>query len=213
MRTELETSQSSLFELTARQEQAAGSASTAEQLAGEEVERLSAELLVLRKETVVLQRQLAQLQQQQQEEGLAGEGVCEGAAGETTADDSTVNEQRTAAAAGASVAPDSSVVLQAALAAAEEAARGQQHQVALLTSQLSAATSRCERLAGELQRRPAASAVSAMVQQLAALSALAGEGLQVGTAGGAAGHEWKKMLLLQCVEVNGNADVWRWQYL
>jgi hypothetical protein len=130
---------------------------------------------------VVLQRQLAQLQQQQQEEGLAGEGVCEGAAGETTADDSTVNEQRTAAAAGASVAPDSSVVLQAALAAAEEAARGQQHQVALLTSQLSAATSRCERLAGELQRRPAASAVSAMVQQLAALSALAGEGLQVGS--------------------------------
>lgn len=43
LRKELEVTQTSLFELTARQEQAAGSASTAEQLAVEEVERLVSE--------------------------------------------------------------------------------------------------------------------------------------------------------------------------
>lgn len=177
MRTELETSQSFLFELTDRQEQAADSASTAEQLAVEEVERLSSELLALRKENVVLQRQLAQLQeqQQQQQQGLGGVGACEVTAGETTADDSAGGEQRSETAAAASAAPGALADLEAALAAAEEAAREQQHQVALLTSQLSAAQSKCERLAGELQRRPAASAVAATVQQLAALSALAGE--------------------------------------
>jgi hypothetical protein len=50
--------------------------------------------------------------------------------------------------------------------------------VALLTTKLAAAESRLERLTAELQRRPAASAVAAMAEQLAALSALLGQQLE-----------------------------------
>lgn len=177
LRSELESSQSTLFEFTTRQEQAAGSASTAEQLAVEEVERLSADLLTLRKDKALLERQLQALQQQQQSDG-AGAGVnlisqClstvgGGLAGADAAVASNRQHKQRQQQQQASAAAE------AALAAAEEAARDQQHQIALLTTKLAAAEGRLERVTGELARRPAAAAVAAMADQLAALSALTG---------------------------------------
>jgi PIN domain nuclease of toxin-antitoxin system len=136
LRAELEISQTSLFELTARQEQAAGSASTAEQLAVEEVERLSSELLSIRKEKALLERQLQQLQQKQADRIDASGGNGNVAAQESGLDvgsDTLADarqQQQTAAAAAA--ADGQLAAAEAALAAAEEAARDQQHQVALL---------------------------------------------------------------------------------
>jgi hypothetical protein len=173
LRVELESSQSTLFEFTTRQEQTAGSASTAEQLAVEEVERLSADLLTLRKDKALLERQLQTLQQQQQQQQQAdGAGA-----------DVNSSSQRLSTVGGGADGADSAVAdrqqqesaaAEAALAAAEEAARDQQHQIALLTTKLAAAEGRLERVTGELARRPAASAVAAMAEQLAALSALTG---------------------------------------
>lgn len=51
-------------------------------------------------------------------------------------------------------------------------------QIALLTTKLTAAEARLERLTAELQRRPAASAVAAMAEQLSALAALTGRQLE-----------------------------------
>jgi hypothetical protein len=175
MRSELESSQSSLFEFTTRQEQAAGSASTAEQLAVEEVERLSADLLTLRKDKALLERQLQTLQQQQQSDGAgAGAGVNltplqQSMGGSADGADAAVADRQQQ-----QRQQQESAAAEAALAAAEEAAGDQQHQIALLTTKLAAAEGRLERVTGELARRPAASAVAAMAEQLAALSALTG---------------------------------------
>lgn len=197
MRAELESSQTSLFDLMAKQEQAAGSASTAEQMAAEQMERLSLELLVLRKEKALLERQLQQQQQEQQHReqhpSQTGDGDGSSIPSDTAAaaadgwdgDWSDANGQPAAAVAGTGAAvqqqrPGAAAVdaqlaaAEAALAAAEEASRDQEHQIALLTTKLSAADARLERLTNELQRRPAASAVAAMAEQLSALSALTG---------------------------------------
>jgi chromosome segregation ATPase len=179
LRSELEISHTSLFELTARQEQAAGSASTAEQFAVEEVERLSSALLSVRKENALLERQLQQLQEQQQQadraDALGGGGsAAAGEGGWDEGSDPLADLQQQQQKASAAAGDGQLAAAEAALAAAEEEARDQQHQVALLTSKLSAAETRLERVNAELQRRPSASAVVAMAEQLAALSALAG---------------------------------------
>lgn len=128
LRKEFEASQSSLFELMSQQEAAAGSANTAEQLAVEEIERLTANLHQLRKDNSQLQRELLQYQQQ----GSATTGAAVAAVGAPGAGDTA-----------AAVADSSSIIsssrqrqhdgelaaLQAELERAQETASDQQREV------------------------------------------------------------------------------------
>lgn len=125
-----------------------------------------------------MERQLL-LAQQEQEDGSGGGAA---AAADSNGGDagSGDDSSSTAATAAAAAAADGqlAVAAEAALAAAEEAARDSQHQIALLSSKLAAADARVERLTAELSRRPAATAVAAMAEQLAALSALTQQQLE-----------------------------------
>lgn len=131
LRSEYDASQASLFELMAAQEAAAGSASTAEQLATEEVERLNSELTQARKERVLLQRQLQHYEQrqQQQEAGALNE---QRQAGASTADDGsgdTIDQQQQLQPSALQHKSAAVAALQAELEAGQEAARDQHHEV------------------------------------------------------------------------------------
>lgn len=171
MKSELEASQTSLFELTERQELVAGSASTAEQLAVEEVERLSGELLGLRKEKALLERQLQQMEEQSRSDNNSSAPHVQGLMAAAAAPSIHPQQQQHAQ----NAHERQLVEAAAALAAAEAAALDQQHQITLVSSKLAAAEARLERMTAELQQRPAASVVAAVVEQLAALSALTGK--------------------------------------
>ncbi|KAF8071287.1 CHX17 [Scenedesmus sp. PABB004] len=168
LRGDLEASQSALFELQEQRAAAAGGASTAEALAVEEAERLAAELAQLRRERDQLQRQLEQ-QQREQSQQQEQQSQAEGAAAQGGDGGGSQHGRQEAALA----------ALQAQLDAAQEATCEQQHQAAMLDAKLTAAEGRAERLTAELARRPAASAVAEMTEQLAALSALVGQQLVV----------------------------------
>lgn len=122
LRKEFETSQSSLFELMAQQEAAAGSATTAEQLAVEEIERLTAELHQLRKDKGHLQQQVLQLEQQASMAGTTAEQEAAAVAGGTRLHGQQLEQQCD----GADLA-----ALRAELEAAQEQAAAQQHQVGI----------------------------------------------------------------------------------